>query len=219
MNKLTVELDRLFGGAPEGQTRAVCLTFKRLADIGEAGHWEQLCTVANALQSKLGWPAPAVSIAGTGAYCLWISLAAPVALAQARELRELLRTAYCPEQKMAADAASMHTALPPLLHQASGTWAAFINPGMGASFVGGAGLEVLPPEAGQVGLLEKIESVSAAQLEQALQQLRQAVPRLPPAAPSATAQPDGLLLKDATLEDIVNFLHSRNIEPTFRFLK
>jgi hypothetical protein len=30
--------------------------------------------------------------------------------------------------------------------------------------------------------------------------------------------PDGLLLKDATLEDIVRFLHSKNIEPTFRHI-
>ncbi|MFI3748300.1 hypothetical protein, partial [Citrobacter braakii] len=29
---------------------------------------------------------------------------------------------------------------------------------------------------------------------------------------------DTLLLKDATLEDIVKLLHSRNIEPTFRHL-
>jgi hypothetical protein len=29
--------------------------------------------------------------------------------------------------------------------------------------------------------------------------------------------PDGLLLKDATLEDIVRVLHARGIEPTFRF--
>jgi hypothetical protein len=28
----------------------------------------------------------------------------------------------------------------------------------------------------------------------------------------------GLLLKDATLEDIVRHLHGQNIEPTFRFL-
>ncbi|MGZ3342850.1 MAG: hypothetical protein ACXU9B_23865, partial [Reyranella sp.] len=38
------------------------------------------------------------------------------------------------------------------------------------------------------------------------------------AAPAQGAIPDGLLLKDATLEDIVRFLHEKNIEPTFRFL-
>jgi hypothetical protein len=29
---------------------------------------------------------------------------------------------------------------------------------------------------------------------------------------------EGLLLKDATLEDIVRFLQAKHIEPTFRFL-
>jgi hypothetical protein len=29
---------------------------------------------------------------------------------------------------------------------------------------------------------------------------------------------DGLLLRDATLDDIVRFLHARGIEPTFRFI-
>jgi hypothetical protein len=36
-------------------------------------------------------------------------------------------------------------------------------------------------------------------------------------ASTASFEPQGLLLKDATLEDIVKFLHTKNIEPTFRF--
>ena len=42
----------------------------------------------------------------------------------------------------------------------------------------------------------------------------------PDSAPVAqpVAASEGLLLKDATLEDIVRFLHSKNIEPTFRHL-
>jgi transcriptional regulator with XRE-family HTH domain len=35
---------------------------------------------------------------------------------------------------------------------------------------------------------------------------------------STSAVPEDLLLKDASLEDIVKLLHSRNIEPTFRHL-
>jgi hypothetical protein len=38
------------------------------------------------------------------------------------------------------------------------------------------------------------------------------------AAARPSSLPDGLLLKDATLEDIVRHLHEKNIEPTFRFL-
>ena len=36
--------------------------------------------------------------------------------------------------------------------------------------------------------------------------------------PVPAAVPHGLLLKDATLEDIIACLHARNIEPTFRHL-
>ena len=38
----------------------------------------------------------------------------------------------------------------------------------------------------------------------------------PVEAPAASAQ--GLLLKDASLEDIVRHLHAKHIEPTFRHI-
>ena len=202
MTKLNEELKRLYQGAPEGATRCMALTFRRQPDDGEAGHWERLCEVANALQSELGWPAPAVSISGDGAYGLWLSLEQAVPLAQAHELARLLSARYCP----GADSAP--PPLPPHLNQASGKWAAFIHPRRGASFAGDEGLEMQPPEAGQVALLEGLESIGAAAFAQALGQLQ----------PQSRAT-EGLLLKDATLEDIVKFLHSKNIEPTFRFLK
>lgn len=223
MQKLTLELKRLYGAdsGALGQTRVIALAFRRLPDEPEAGHWERLCTVANALQSALRLPAPAVSISGDGAYGLWLSLAQPVPLAQAQEFSALLCAAYCPEQKI-ADAAATPPPLPPRLVGASGKWAAFINPGLGASFAGDEGLEVQPPEAGQLALLEGLESISPVQLAHALERLRQmvGVTPQPSAAPSrpANAQED-LLLKDATLEDIVAYLHSKNIEPSFRFLK
>lgn len=217
MQKLNTELKRLYLAPPEaealGQTRTIALAFRRLPDDSEAGHWERLCAVANAIQSELRLPAPAVSISGSGAYGLWLSLAQPVPLAQAREFAELLTPGAAPAAALA---------LPPRLDPASGKWAAFINPGMGASFAGDEGLEMQPPEAGQLALLERLESSTPAQFAQALAQLRQSVAAAPQPAPGAArldAPPEGLLLRDATLEDIVQFLHSKNIEPTFRFLK
>ncbi|WP_426171263.1 hypothetical protein ACN9MU_13400 [Pseudoduganella sp. R-32] len=212
MQKLNAELTRLYLAPPAGGTRSISLAFKRLAGDGEAGHWERLCQVANALHAELGLPAPAVSISGAGAFGLWLSLEKPVTEAQAQEFAALL----CPEAESAA------AALPPYLDQASGKWAAFIHPGMGASFAGDEGLDMQPPEAGQVALLEGLESIGPAPFAQALDQLRRPVGTAlqpSPPAPEASATPGGLLLKDATLEDIVNFLHSKNIEPTFRFLK
>jgi hypothetical protein len=94
-----------------------------------------------------------------------------------------------------------------------------------------------------VGFLEGLDSIDAEQFRQALRKLE---PRQAPAPASAraeavstaaldalaepqarsrtaaarpAAQPEGLLLKDATLEDIVRHLHAMNIEPTFRFLR
>jgi hypothetical protein len=92
---------------------------------------------------------------------------------------------------------------------------------MGASFADEPGLEMAPPMAGQAAFLEGLESISEAQFLGALDMLQQAQAVAPvasvPAAEQAVA-PEGLLLKDATLEDIVRFLHSKNIEPTFRHL-
>lgn len=214
MQKLNAELSRLYLAPANGGTRCISLAFRRLAGDAEEGHWERLCMVANALQAELGLPAPAVSISGAGAFGLWLSLEKPVTAAQAQEFATLV----CAE----ADADVTASTLPPFLNQASGKWAAFIHPGMGASFAGDEGLDMQPPEAGQVALLEGLESIAPAQFAQALDQLRQSAGASPepvrPAASTAAAA-EGLLLKDATLEDIVNFLHSKNIEPTFRFLK
>lgn len=217
MQNLIDELKRLFEAAPDGQAGHVAFAFPRLVHDGEAKHWTRLCAVAHAVQADLGLPAPAVSISGAGAYGLWLPLAHAVPMALAQEFMERLCAAYCPELPLAADAASRPAALPPYLEQASGKWAAFINPGMGAAFAGDEGLEMQPPAAGQLALLEGVERITPAQFAYALDQLRRATDGAP--LPSPASMPGGLLLKDATLEDIVNFLHTKNIEPTFRFLK
>ncbi|MTW09095.1 hypothetical protein GM658_00640 [Pseudoduganella eburnea] len=216
MQKLNVELKRLYLAAADGGTRSIALVFKKMPGDGDAGHWDRLCSLANTLQSELGLPAPAVSISGADSYALWLSLAQPVSQAQAQAFVELLSHAYCPELSAAPSAIG----LPPYLNQGSGKWAAFIHPGMGASFAGDEGLEIQPPEAGQVALLEGLESIPPAQFMQALDQLRLvAGATAPQAAAPVPAAAEGLLLKDATLEDIVKHLHAMNIEPTFRFLK
>jgi hypothetical protein len=162
-------------------------------------------------------PAPAVSISATDGFGLWLSLAAATPIAQVQRFLALLRRAYYPD--MVPGPALIE--LPPCLHQASGRWAAFIHPGLGASFADESGLEMAPPFAGQAALLEGLQSISQVQFQHAMQILAQsdevaAVGGEPAAVHAST--PNGLLLKDATLEDIVRFLHSKNIEPTFRHL-
>jgi len=232
----------------DGLVRALAITFRKAFGDGETGHWERLCKVANALQADLGLPTPAVSIDGASAYRLWLSLETPVSADQAQDFLALLRQAYFPEYELAPDAATAPVYLPPCLNPRSGKWAAFIHPGMGASFAEESGLEVAPPLAAQLGFLEGLDSIAAEQFRDALRklELRQAPARAPepataepaaepaveaaaaaPARPQARPRaaaakgapsPEGLLLKDATLEDIVRHLHEKNIEPTFRFL-
>jgi hypothetical protein len=197
----------------DGLTRAMVIAFRKLPDSGEAQHWRRLCEVANALQAELGLPAPAVSISGADGYGLWLSLEAPVPAAQAQQFLELLRKTYFPDIALALDPA---VELPPCLHQGTGKWAAFINPGLGASFADESGLEMAPPLAGQVALLEGLQSISAAQFLRAMNRLQPSSPV--PSAPVPLRAAHGLLLQDATLEDIVRHLHSNNIEPTFRHL-
>jgi hypothetical protein len=205
----------------EGLTRAMVIPFHKMRDSEDAQHWSRLCAVANALQAELGFPAPAVSISGANGYGLWLSLAAPVPAAQAQEFLELLRQAYFPDMDLGPDAVSAPVELPPCLNQGTGKWAAFIHPGMGASFADESGLEMAPPFAGQAAFLEGLQSISEAQFLHALDMLQQSHAAAPMASAPAlqrTVAADGLLLRDATLEDIVRFLHAKNIEPTFRHL-
>lgn len=209
--------------AAGGRTRAIAIPFRPVAGGLEAQHWTQLCDVANALQSELGLPAPAVSISGDSGYGLWLSLAAPVPEALAQQFAAQLWAKYLPDAPPPSGAA---LELPPCLHHSTGKWAAFINPGLGASFAEESGLEMPPPAAGQAALLDSLHSISEAQFAHALKLLQpvspaaQAAVTAPAPAPATApaAIEDGLLLKDATLEDIVALLHSRNIEPTFRHL-
>jgi hypothetical protein len=191
MDKLGAELKRLY------LSDAIVIAFD---------DWPLLCTVANALQTELALPAPAVSISGKRGFRLWLSFEAPVAMATVQQFLAALHQAYFPD--VALDAAAP-AGLPPFQHPESGLWAAFINPGLGASFADESGLEMAPPLAAQAALLENVHSISAPQLQHAMQLLAP--------APAASA-PHGLLLKDATLEDIVRHLHALNIEPTFRHL-
>jgi len=208
-----------------GLVRTMIVDFNRMGDAPALQHWDRLCGVANALQDQLGLPAPAVSINGGNGYALWLSLERPVPLNQAQHFLHLLRKTYFPdipneEIGLRPDTLTSTTAeLPPCLHMGSGTWAAFINPGMGASFADDTGLEMMPPYAAQAAFLEGLQGISDKQFTQAITIMhpphgKERTHKTP--TPAAHSAPAGLLLKDATLEDIIQHLHEKNIEPTFR---
>ncbi len=201
----------------EGATRAIAIAFNKGADKEEAGHWTRLCEAAKALQAEHGFPAPAVSVAGGRGYHLWISLAAPVPVAQARDFAGLLLRSRFPGLTLQTDDAPAQ--LPPCLDEGTGRWAAFIHPGMGASFADEPWLEMAPPPQAQAAFLEDVGSVCPAVFARALAALQPVAAGAAAAAvPGPAAARTGLLLAEATLEDIVRHLHERNIEPTFRYL-
>lgn len=216
----------LTGG--DGLARAMMIPFRKAKGHQGDAHWLRLCEVANTLQQTLGLPAPAVSISGGDAYYLWLSLATPVPAERAQAFLERLRDAHFPEIELAPDAVRAPVALPPCLHPRTGKWAAFIHPGMGASFADEPGLDMPPPPLGQAAFLEGLESIGEDQFERVFDALEAAHASAPTTAPVVGVAPapsvprkapaPGLLLKDATLEDIVRHLHAMNIEPTFRHL-
>lgn len=227
MEKLFAQLSRLYlmpGTEPAGQvslvsgeglSRAIVIDFPRLRGGAPDQHWHNLCAVANALQRNFDFPAPAVSIDGGSGYRLWLSLDEPVPEGDVRRFVAMLRERHFPELELAI---SEQVQLPPVLNPASGKWAAFIHPGMGASFAEEAGLDIEPPLHAQLAFLEGLERIGKARFFDALVSLKQddAAPEAPAVAGPPTT--DGLLLKNATLEDIVRQLHAMNIEPTFRHL-
>ena len=231
MEKLSAQLSRLYlmpGNLPEdrngqglvslvsagGLGRAIVIDFPKLRGAAPEQHWLDLCAVANALQESFGFPAPAVSITGETGYQLWLSLREPVPEGDAHRFVAMLRETRFPQLELPI---SEQVRLAPALNPVSGKWAAFIHPGMGPSFAEAAGLEMAPPVPAQLAFLEALESIEKTQFFDALVSLKQnetAVDLPRAAAPAA----EGLLLKDATLEDIVRHLHAMDIEPTFRHL-
>ena len=205
-----------------GMTRALVLDFDKAKGDEDGRHWTRLCEVAQALQADYGFPAPGVSISADAGFRLWLSFEVPVPAAEAQRFLERLRDATFPELAVAPDAVDRPVALPPCLDPASGRWSAFIHPGMGASFADEPGLDMAPPPLAQAAFLEQLERIGPDQFQAALQSLQPVpdavpVPAGEPGPPAAPGAGD-LLLRDATLEDIVRHLHARNIEPTFRHL-
>ena len=203
-----------------GAARALVLDFPRAADDL---HWTRLCDVANALQQELKLPAPAVSVNGGNHFSLWLSFAQPVPLARLRQFHAMLHQAYFADQEVALGATKVE--VPPCLHRATGLWAAFINPAMGASLAEDLGLDMPPPVSAQAAFLQGLDSITDEDFARAFERLHKqqatpAAPVPPIEAPAAAAASHGsaLLLQDATLEDIVRELHRRDIEPTLRHL-
>lgn len=168
----------------DGQVRALVL------ELASAAGWEAVAALWQGLQNELELPAPAIAISGAG-YQVWISLAQPVSVAQARGFLESLCRRFlagiaprhirlqpsleadAPEASDAAGSAR-HARLVPALQVESGHWSAFISPHLAAMFADEPWLDMKPSPDAQADLLLRLKSLSPADWRRAQQQLEPA---------------------------------------------
>ena len=213
MNRLDTELHRLYLPQPtapqqaepaqdaspaligaDGQVRALVL------ELASAAGWEAVAALWQGLQNELELPAPAIAISGAG-YQVWISLAQPVSVAQARGFLESLCRRFlagiAPRhirlqpslqpslQSDATDAPeapdipgasvpARHARLIPAQLDESGHWSAFISPHLAAMFADEPWLDMKPSPDAQADLLLRLKSLSPADWRRAQLQLEPA---------------------------------------------
>jgi hypothetical protein len=161
----------------DGMARAMVIDFDKATD------WPKVATLYEQLQTDLKLPAPAISVSGRKGYGLWLSLEEALPVTQARAFLKAIKLRYLADIPDATldlrpdTATPTHSAvavikLPPCIHKASGKWAAFIDPSMGANFTDEPWLEVAPPLSKQGDMLAQLESIKSGAFLKALAQLQ-----------------------------------------------
>ena len=194
----------------EGGVRVLAVDFMRSRD------WPHVAAFLQALQDDLELPAPALAVRAHAGYAVWMSLAQPLALADAAAFLEAVRDRYLAELPPAAvtlrpggaaDGGQAWLPLLPARHAVSGHWSAFIDPGLGALFADEPWLEMAPNMGQQADILAPLGSVDAAALARAVEILAASAVRCAEgerkaatlANTPADASPVGARRKTATL--------------------
>ena len=204
MSAFNTEFHRLFLSSPrpeapaallddQGRTRALVLELIAPVDTVAMGALWQ------GLQTELGLPAPAVAVNGRDALQLWMALAQPVSLAQARAFLDGLVARYLPALSArqwrawpVADATLpggvAHVAAIPAEQPGGECWSAFVSPDLAPVFAETPWLDIPPRDEAQAALLRGLSPIGPAAWAEALAQLASAapVPRDEGAALSAT---------------------------------
>lgn len=169
MSRLDAELHRLAfspaeRGADEGRTRAFTLSLS-----GPAA-WDSLGAAWRGVQADLGLPPPAIAVAGSEGYQLWFAVAEPIAVEQARAFAQGLARRYLGDAAHARIATGPLGAPPPR-EFAPGQWSAFVTADLAGLFTEETWLDLQPGEDAQADLLARVQPISPADLQRALQQL------------------------------------------------
>ena len=175
MNRLQSELHRLYLPRPTDEADKVRAMVMELAGPAD---WSELSKVWRGVQAELRWPAPAIAVSGSDGMQLWFSLESSVSQQRAADFLTHLRRHYLPD--IAQARVKELSALPTIPKQCESTenWSAFIAPDLASVFVETPWLDVEPSVEGQADLLARLESISPADFDAAMQ-------RLAPAAVSA----------------------------------
>ena len=191
MNRLQLELDRLYGPGPHAAEAPHALRALVLELALPAG-WTELYPAWMGVQSELGLPAPAIAVSGFDSLQLWFSLASPILQADGARFLEGVRTRYLAQVKTSqvrlVAAADAFSRAPPV-ERSPARWSAFVSPDLASVFSDTPWLDVPPTEDGQATLLRSLEPIRRPAFEAALRQLdgrAEAAPR-EPALPAAEA--------------------------------
>ena len=156
----------------ESTVRSLVIGFTRASD------WPVLASLYENIQIEDELPAPAIAVTPRG-YQLWLSLANPVNLADARRFLMRLQAKH-----LTALPAGRVEFLPdvngvfelpmiPNFDPETQKWAAFIDPGMGSMFIDEPGLDIAPNPERQADLLMPVKSISSQVLQRILDEAKE----------------------------------------------
>ena len=160
-------------------------------EFTRTGDWPVLASFYESLQIDEELPAQAIAVTPSG-YQLWLSLANPVSVAEARKFLMHLQAKYLaalPAGRVVLlpDTANAVSKLPviPNFDPESQKWAAFIDPGMGSMFIDEPGLDIAPNPERQADLMTSVKSISSQMFQRIVDEAND---RTAP-QPSCTARP------------------------------
>ncbi|MEY4763697.1 MAG: hypothetical protein RI907_370 [Pseudomonadota bacterium] len=187
MSHLNAELQRLFLFEPVPETGQAALVDAQgrvramVIELARPARWAELAQVWRGVQSELDWPAPAIAVNGVDGYQLWFPLAVPLTAAQAAACLQTICKRCLPgvgSERLrlwpaeVGGPAGEPPVLPPARHQAEGgdeVWAAFVAPDLAPVFEDTPWLDMPPGQDGQTGLLARVKTLGAADLQHAWQ--------------------------------------------------
>ena len=183
MNRLTLELDRLYGLGPnatDGPSAGVGNTGLRrgirvmMLEVALPAGWEQLSSVWKGVQSDLDLPAPAIAVSGVDGLQLWFSLASQFSSSDRCRFLQGLRERYLPslaltQVRVFAEAAEF-PATPPA-EISPQRWSAFVTSDLASVFAETPWLDIPPSDEGQATILRPLEPIRQVDFEAALNRL------------------------------------------------